>query len=64
MTLCPPPLFKIGDKICFNSCAKPNDCKIITEKGHSVRWKKQNQTKYEKDTKNPVLLKYGVFQAL
>lgn len=62
MTLCPQPSFKRGDNIRFNSCAKPNDSTIITEKGHSVRWKKQ--TKYEKDTKNPVLLKYGVSQAL
>jgi len=64
MTLCPQPPFKSGDNIRFNSCAKPNDCTIFKEKGHSVRRKKKNQTKYEKDTKNPVLSKYGVFQAL
>jgi len=42
----------------------PITAQLIAEKAHSVRRYKQIQTKYKRDTKNPVLLKYGVFQAL
>ena len=64
MTICPQPSFKRDDNSCFNSCAKTDGSTINTRKSAFCQVEKEKLTKYKKDTKNPVLLKYGVFQAL